>query len=145
MKLTHFRDLLAIVRTGSLRAASRHLEIAQPVITRSIQQLEQELGISLLERTSKGVLPTPAGEAFVRRIEAVESEIQRARDEMAQWRGEDVGEVSMALSPIVCMTLMLTLAYCFAFKICSLNIWSKSLTSHLIAIIPATKSNLNSL
>ena len=35
---------------------------------------------------------------------------------------------------------LLTLAYCFAFKVCSLNIWSKSLTSHLIAIIPATKS-----
>ena len=44
MKLTHFRDLLAVVRTGSLRSASRHLGIAQPVITRSIRELERELG-----------------------------------------------------------------------------------------------------
>ena len=106
MKLTHIRDLIAVVKTGSLRAASRHLGIAQPVITRSIRQLEKELGVSLLDRHSKGVSPTPVGALFVRRMEAVEAEIKRASDEVAQHQGKDIGEVSCALSPLACMTLL---------------------------------------
>jgi LysR family transcriptional regulator of abg operon len=106
MKLTHFRDLIAVVQTGSLRAASRYLGIAQPVITRSIRELEHELGTPLLERHSKGVILTPVGERFVRRIEAVRAEVRRAREEVDQWTGEYVGEVSIALSPISCMTLL---------------------------------------
>jgi DNA-binding transcriptional LysR family regulator len=106
MKLTHFRDLLAVVQTGSLRAASRHLGIAQPVITRSIRELEHELGTPLLERHSKGVALTPVGERFVRRIEAVRAEVRRAREEVDQWSGDYAGEVSIALTPMACMTLM---------------------------------------
>jgi LysR family transcriptional regulator, regulator of abg operon len=106
MKLTHFRDLLAVVQTGSLRAASRHLGIAQPVITRSIWELEHELGAPLLERHSKGVILTPVGERFVRRIEAVRAEVRRAREEVDQWSGDYAGEVSIALSPIAIMTLL---------------------------------------
>lgn len=106
MKLTHFRDLLAVVHTGSLRAASRHLGIAQPVITRSIRELEHELGTPLLDRHSKGVALTPVGERFVRRIEAVRAEIQRAREEVDQWGGDYTGEVSIALTPMACLTLM---------------------------------------
>lgn len=105
MKLTHFRDLLAVVQTGSLRAASRHLNIAQPVITRSIRELENELGQVLLERHSKGVTLTPVGERFVRRIESVQSEIQRAKEEVSQWAGDNRGQVSIGLSPLTCMTL----------------------------------------
>ncbi len=106
MKLTHFRDLLAVVHTGSLRAASRSLNIAQPVISRSIRELERDLGVVLLERHSKGAALTPAGERFVRRIEAIQVEIQRARDEALQWEGELVGEVAIALSPIASMVLL---------------------------------------
>lgn len=106
MKLTHFRDLLAVVQTGSLRAASRHLGIAQPVITRSIRELENELGQSLLERHSKGVSLTPVGERFVRRIESVQAEVQRAKEEASQWSGDYAGEVSVGLSPISIMTLL---------------------------------------
>lgn len=105
MKLTHFRDLLAVVKTGSLRAASRHLNIAQPVITRSIRELENELGQVLLERHSKGVTLTPVGERFVRRIESVQSEIQRAKEEASQWAGDFAGQVRIGLSPLTCMTL----------------------------------------
>ncbi|MBP7335971.1 LysR substrate-binding domain-containing protein [Niveispirillum sp.] len=106
MKLTHFRDLLAVVHTGSLRAASRHLGIAQPVITRSIREIENELGQSLLERHSKGVSLTPVGERFVRRIESVQAEIQRAKEEASQWNGDFTGEVSVGLSPISIMSLL---------------------------------------
>lgn len=106
MKLTHFRDLIAVVQTGSLRAASRHLKIAQPVITRSIRELENELGHTLLERHSKGVSLTPIGERFVRRIEGIQAEVRRAKEEVTQSAGEHVGEVSIGLSPMTVMSLL---------------------------------------
>lgn len=106
MKLTQFRDLLAVVQTGSLRAASRHLGIAQPVITRSIRELESELGQALFERHSKGVSLTPVGERFVRRIEGVQEEVRRAKEEVAQSDGGDIGEVSIGLSPLAVMSLL---------------------------------------
>lgn len=106
MKLSNLRDLLAVAELGSLRAAGRHLGIAQPVITRSIRELERELGVSLFERHAKGVRLTDMGKIFVRRVESSQSEIRRAREEIAQLKGEMVGEVSVALSTATCMGLM---------------------------------------
>ena len=40
MKLNQFRDVVAIAERGSLRAAARHLKLAQPALTRSVQELE---------------------------------------------------------------------------------------------------------
>lgn len=106
MKLHHFRDLLAVAETGSLRAAARHLGLAQPVITRSIQELERELGVALFDRHAKGVTLTEKGTMFVRRVESFQAELQRARDEIAQSKEELVGEISVAFSPVICMTVM---------------------------------------
>ena len=98
MKLNHLRDVLTVVELGSLRAAGRRLGIPQPLITRSIRELEHELGASLFERHARGVRLTEIGRAFVRRAAIVESELQRARDEVQQLKGRSAGQVSIALS-----------------------------------------------
>jgi DNA-binding transcriptional LysR family regulator len=53
MKLTQMRDVVAIAERGSLRAAARHLRLAQPALTRSVQELERELGVPLFERRAR--------------------------------------------------------------------------------------------
>jgi len=106
MKLTQIRDLLAVAEAGSLRAAGRHLGVAQPVITRSIRELEQELGTSLFERHAKGVKLTVTGETFVRRLRLVDAELRRAREEISQMEGSNLGHVSIALSTATCMSLL---------------------------------------
>lgn len=98
MKLSHLRDVLAVSEHGSLRAAGRHLGIAQPAITRSIRDIEHELGVPLFERYAKGVRLTEMGRAFVRRAEAIQSEMRRATDEIEQMKGRTTGQVSIALS-----------------------------------------------
>jgi LysR family transcriptional regulator of abg operon len=106
MKLHHLRDVLAVAERGSLRAAARELGIAQPAVTRSIQDLERELGVPLFERRSRGVVPTPMGEAFIRRANAVCSELSRARDEIDQLRGVERGKVRIALSMVPHLALL---------------------------------------
>jgi len=67
MKLNQLRDMLAIVERGSLRAAARHLDLAQPALTRSIRSLEKDLGTTLFEREAKGMVLTAAGQLFYQR------------------------------------------------------------------------------
>lgn len=106
MKLSHLRDILAVAELGSLRAAGRHLGIAQPAITRSIRDIEHELGVTLFERHAKGVRLTSMGQVFVRRAETIETELRRAREEIEQLKGETTGEVSVGLSTASIMALM---------------------------------------
>src|SRR5471032_2388493 len=98
MKLNHFRDMVAIVEHGSLRAAARHLRVAQPVLTRSIQMLERELGVSLFEREARGMALTPLGNLFYQRASAVVNEVRRAKDELAQHLGDGTGTLVAGLS-----------------------------------------------
>lgn len=106
MKLSHLRDVIAVAEQGSLRAAARHIDVAQPAITRSIREVEQELGATLFERHARGVRLTEIGVAFVRRASAIHSELRRAHEEVEQLKGRDVGEVSVSLSTASSLSLM---------------------------------------
>ena len=106
MKLSHLRDVLAVAEHGSLRAASRHLKIAQPVITRSIRDTEQELGAALFERHTKGVRLTLAGEAFVRHAEVVQTEFRKASDAVHQLKGREAGGMAIGFSTASIMAIM---------------------------------------
>lgn len=106
MKLSQLRDVLAVAETGSLRAAGRHLGTAQPAITRSIRQIEHELGATLFERHAKGVRLTDIGRAFVNRANAIQVELTRAKDEVNQMKGRLTGQVTLALSTASSMVLL---------------------------------------
>lgn len=106
MKLTHIRDVIAAAEHGSLRAAARHLGIAQPSITRSIREIEQELGAPLFERHQQGMRLTVVGQVFLRRAQSVQAELRRAAEEVGQLQGAITGEVSIAMSAISTFALM---------------------------------------
>lgn len=114
MKLTQLNHMIAVAELGGLRRAARHLGIAQPAVTRSIQELEHELGVTLFERSAAGMTLTPIGEAFVRRGTAVQRELERARDEVQQLKGIGTGTVSIGLStaPHVSMLPMVLQPFC---------------------------------
>ncbi len=71
---------LAVVATGSIRAAAKHLGLGQPALSRSLRDLEQELGIPLLER--------------------------RAGEEIAQHRGDVRGGITVFLSSLSHLALL---------------------------------------
>lgn len=106
MKLSQIRDIAAVAERGSLRAAARHLGIAQPAISRSIRELEHELGVALFERSARGVRLTPMGEMFLRRATAAQNELRQAREEIDQLKGATTGQVSVALSTVAHIALL---------------------------------------
>ncbi|KGD89979.1 LysR family transcriptional regulator [Achromobacter sp. RTa] len=98
MKLNTLRDFVAVAERNGVRAAARHLGLPQPAVSRSIHELEKELGVTLFERHAKGVRLTPMGEVFLRRATAVGNELQRAKDEIEQLRGATHGRVTLSMS-----------------------------------------------
>jgi len=76
----------AVVRCGGFSRAGEQLNVAQPAVSAQIKRLEGELGIALLERTTRRVALTPAGELFLARARAVLEQLDGARadlDELA--------------------------------------------------------------
>ncbi len=106
MKPQHIQVLVAIAEHGSLRAAARSLGKSQPALTQSLKQAEEELGIALFYRTSRGVELTEIGERVLGRARSITAEIARLEDEVAQLRGEQVGAVSVCLSPLAAVRIM---------------------------------------
>jgi DNA-binding transcriptional LysR family regulator len=106
MKFSLLRDFLAVAERGSLRAAARHLGAAQPSISRSIQELEAQLGAVLFERSAKGVHLTPMGEVFQRRARIIFTELRRAQEELDQMRGEGHGRATFGLSTVPQLALL---------------------------------------
>ncbi len=98
MKLQHFQEVVAIAGQGSIRAAARHLDISQPALTRSLADLERELGAPLFQRVARGVVATPLGEVFIGRAASILQEVRRTQDEVQQMRGMMTGTVSAGLS-----------------------------------------------
>ena len=65
MNILHMKYAAEVARLGSLNKAAESLMIAQPNISRSIKELEADLGITIFQRSAKGMLLTPDGEEFM--------------------------------------------------------------------------------
>lgn len=65
MNLIHVKYAVEVARLGSLNKAAESLMIAQPNLSRSIKELEAELGITIFQRSAKGMILTPEGEEFM--------------------------------------------------------------------------------
>ena len=65
MNILHVKYAAEVARLGSLNKAAETLMVAQPNISRSIKELEADLGITLFQRSAKGMVLTPDGEEFM--------------------------------------------------------------------------------
>ena len=84
MKLSQMRYFSASCHAGNISKAATELHISQPSITASIKTLEDELGVALLHRSSRAVSPTPDGERFLARCDAILAEVDSLAEEFAE-------------------------------------------------------------
>lgn len=96
MLKTSLRYFLAVVRSGSIRAASAELHVAQSAVSRQLQQLEHEVGQPLLERRARGVTLTPAGQLLFSYGKAAQFEVERLESELDELQHVRRGHVRVA-------------------------------------------------
>jgi DNA-binding transcriptional LysR family regulator len=82
-RLQSMRVFQAVADEGGFAAASRKLDLAPAIVTRLVADLERHIGARLLQRTTRRVALTPAGEAYLARLRAILSDIDEA-DALAQ-------------------------------------------------------------
>ena len=100
MRLQSIEQFIAVVDAGSIRGAARQLNMSQPALTRALQQLEEELGVQLVDRSGRGVTPTAAGSAFLSRARVAEAELRKAFEDARKAVGDGTRLLALGLSPV---------------------------------------------
>lgn len=86
----------AVVEHGGFSAAGRALNMPKSRLSKRVSQLEDRLGVRLLQRTSRRFAITEAGERFYRHVESMVGEARAAMEDLESMRGEPCGVVRMS-------------------------------------------------
>ena len=106
MELNQLRCFLAVAEDLHFRHAADRLHVAQSTLSEQISQLEREVGVKLLKRTSRSVVRTPAGEVFRKWASMAIEQLERAAvDARAIGRGE-AGILSLGLSSAAVVSIL---------------------------------------
>lgn len=96
---TGFEIFVAVVEEGGISAASRRLALSRPTLSRRLASLESELGVRLLHRSTRQVVPTPAGEELYRRARRIIADAREARLAVARLDGVPRGLLRVSVPP----------------------------------------------
>lgn len=100
MELRPLRALVEVVRQGGFSQAARAVHATQPTVSKAIRQLEDELGMVLLDRQAQPPQLTQAGEIVYRRAVSMLAERDDLRAELADLRGLKRGTLRLGLPPL---------------------------------------------
>lgn len=84
MNILHLKYAVEVARVGSLNKASETLLVAVPNISRSIKELENDLGIVIFDRSAKGMFLTPEGEEFMTYAKSILNQIEQVEKHYKQ-------------------------------------------------------------
>ncbi|MEY2421983.1 MAG: hypothetical protein QOI95_2050 [Acidimicrobiaceae bacterium] len=96
----------AIARAGSLSAAARELHVAQPPLSRRLQQLEREVGAALFLRGRHGATPTAVGRSLIEGAEAALTAIRRAEQDAFDAAAGRAGRLRVGVTPTLGAVLL---------------------------------------
>jgi DNA-binding transcriptional LysR family regulator len=99
MKLHDLRTLMAVVQAGSMNKAAVFLNMTQSAVSRSIAELEQTVGVRLLDRTARGVEPTEYGRAMLECGAAVFDDLGQGAKKIEFLTDPAAGEVRIGCHP----------------------------------------------
>jgi LysR family transcriptional regulator, nitrogen assimilation regulatory protein len=101
MDLRQLRSFAAVVEEGSINRAAIRLHCAQPSVSVQMRHLEEELGLPLLDRRARGVVPTAAGERFYADCLKILGDVESARQRMDDWSREVSGALAAGIIPTI--------------------------------------------
>ncbi|WP_081942859.1 LysR family transcriptional regulator [Myxosarcina sp. GI1] len=96
MKLSQIRSFVTVARCGKFSQAAEELQLAQPTVSHAIATLEDELGIQLLFRGSKGVRLTPAGESILVRCDRILETLTEIQQEAERHKTLERGKIRIS-------------------------------------------------
>lgn len=105
MELRQLEYFLAVAESGAFSRAAMLLSVGQPILSRQIKALEQDLGAQLYHRTGRGIVLTEAGRVFEQHARSVVDRTKIAREEMRDLSASPTGSVLIGMPPSVGVVL----------------------------------------
>lgn len=106
MTITQFEYLLAVVNHGNFSAAAKSCFVTQPSLSIQVQNLEDELGVILLDRSQKPIVPTEIGCIVLEQIRTTIAEFYTTKDKVNIIKGAVSGRLRLGIIPTVSPYLM---------------------------------------
>jgi len=101
LKLHHLKMLVALGEQGNLTQVAKMISITQPALSKWLTQLEDDIGIRLFERHSKGLRTTQGGKLLLQHAQRLIKEMERSQFEMERFKqGGDAGCLKIGCSPV---------------------------------------------
>ena len=104
MQYRHLRYFVKVVECGSFSRAASTIHVAQPALSQQIAQLEEQLGVSLLLRSARGVRPTAAGDVLYREASSILRQLEEIPGIVRSKGGVAEGAVRLGMSSTVLAT-----------------------------------------
>lgn len=106
MTIIQLEYLLSVANCGSFSLAAEHCFVTQPSLSMQIKSLEEELGVILLDRTKKPVIPTEAGRVVLDRARETIMAYNCIRESVAELKGETSGKLRLGVIPTIAPYLL---------------------------------------
>jgi DNA-binding transcriptional LysR family regulator len=106
LNLRHIRAFVEVAHQGSFRRAAEKLFVSQPALTITISQLEELVGVSLFNRTTRRINLTTDGENFLPIAERLVADFDRAISDLKQSAERRGGKVAIAVLPSLTINLL---------------------------------------
>jgi LysR family nitrogen assimilation transcriptional regulator len=110
MNLRQLRYFISVVDAGNMTRAAEQLHVAQTALGMQIRQLEEDLGVALLIRHSRGVEPTKAGNLLRARALGILNLVEQTRKEVAACEREESETIRFGITPALMMAIGTELA-----------------------------------
>jgi len=106
MKFDQLHTLVAVADAGSIRGASRTLKTSPAAVTKSIQRLEAETSLQIINRNASGITFTDDGRNLLIQARLLVAQMATAQQVVSDMQGELSGRLAVAVTPWLAMTLM---------------------------------------
>lgn len=106
MTIIQLQYLIEVANCGSFSGASERCFVTQPSLSMQIKALEDELGVVLLDRSKKPVIPTDAGNVVIAQAQETLRAYNYIRESVAELKGETSGKLRLGVIPTIAPYLL---------------------------------------
>lgn len=106
LNLDQLQTLVRVVELGNFSAAARSLNLTQPAVSLQVRELEERLGVRLVDRLGKRAFATAAGLDLIERARRLHGEAKEAEEAMRRHREGRTGRVRVTANDIFCSYLL---------------------------------------
>lgn len=106
VKFRHLQTFVEVARQKSVMKAADLLHVSQPAVTKTIRELEEVLGVAVLERDGRGIRVTRYGEVFLRHAGAALTALRQGIDSVSAERLDDSPPIRIGALPTVSTRIM---------------------------------------